>query len=397
MACGRRPVGAPAVMMSTVTLEHLGKTYDAGPPAVVDLDLEVADGEFFVLLGPSGCGKSTVLRMIAGVEHVTSGTVRIDGVRVNDVATRDRDVAMVFQSPALYPHMTVEQNLAFPLVVATVPHREISARVREVAGHLGLDELLGSRPAQLSGGQRQRVALGRAVIRSPRLLLMDEPLSNVDAGLRSELRAHLVFLQRRLGTTTIFVTHDQVEAMTMADRVAVLRGGRLAQCDRPLDLYDGPCDLFVAGFVGSPEMSFVSVGVVDGEGRPALRVGADLLDVEGAAARRFPTLGSMVGRDVVLGVRPEDVRLDGEGQLVGSAVHVEVLGHEQLVHVALEAARVVPHAGGVELDREPGGLAMLLPADRPVDIWQPMRLRVDTARVHLFDPATGDSLASRSG
>ena len=254
--------------MASVQLSHIGKKYDNGFEAVLDLSLDVQDGEFLVLVGPSGCGKTTALRMIAGLEDITSGELLIGDRRVNDVAPKDRDIAMVFQSYALYPHMTVGENIGFGLKLRKMPKDQIEKRVRDAANMLGLDELLDRRPKQLSGGQRQRVAMGRAIVREPQVFLMDEPLSNLDAKMRVQTRAEIARIQQRLGVTTIYVTHDQVEAMTMGTRVAVMRKGILQQVDTPQFIYDNPANLFVAGFIGSPPMNLAEVGddaVVGGE------------------------------------------------------------------------------------------------------------------------------------
>jgi multiple sugar transport system ATP-binding protein len=293
--------------MASVTYENVTKTFD-GTVAVSDLSLDVAEGEFIVLVGPSGCGKSTALRMLAGLERVDSGHILIGDRVVNNLAPAARDVAMVFQSYALYPHMTVYDNLAFALRNARIPRREIDERVQRAAEILQLSNLLKRKPKQLSGGQRQRVALGRAIVREPVAFLMDEPLSNLDAKLRLETRSEILKLQRRLGTTTVYVTHDQVEAMTMGDRIAVLRDGILQQVGTPSNLYESPRNMFVAGFIGSPPMNFLPGGTVQGFG----------------------------GTGQVAGFRPEHVRIGGDGaQLPATVDVVEYLGDEQLVHFAV--------------------------------------------------------------
>jgi multiple sugar transport system ATP-binding protein len=382
--------------MSTVSLDHVGKVFGDGTRALHDISLDVADGEFFALLGPSGCGKSTLLRMIAGVESVGHGVIRIDGEPVNAVRVRERDVAMVFQSPVLYPTMTVRQNLGFPLRIAAVPAAHVERRVREVAALLDLQGLLHRLPAQLSGGQQQRVAIGRAIVRRPRLLLMDEPMSNLDAALRTDLRCDLVRLQRRLGTTIVYVTHDQVEAMAMADRIGVLRGGHLVQCDTPLQLYDAPCDLFVATFVGSPAMGFVRTRVIRRDDRLHLRVGSSVVRLADGASARHPALDAWIGRELVLGVRAEDLHVDPDGDLVGSPVRAELHGGTQVIRVSFGADSVCPTEHGVETGRHRDGVALFIDAHQQVDIFQPMRLRLDTRRLHLFDPRSGTSLGRRS-
>jgi multiple sugar transport system ATP-binding protein len=352
--------------VARVQFEGVSKAFD-GALAVDDLDLDVHDGELLVLLGPSGCGKTTALRMVAGLEDPTTGTVSIGDVVVNDVEPKDRDVAMVFQSYALYPHMTLRRNIEFPLRQQRVPAPERSRRVDEAAGTLGLDGLLDRKPGQLSGGQRQRVALARAIVRDPQVFLMDEPLSNLDATLRIQTRADIVSLQRRLGTTTIYVTHDQVEAMTMGHRIAVLRDGRLQQVAAPQDLYERPANTFVASFLGSPGMNLV----------PATADGAVLV----VAGRRveLPDGPPAVAGPVTVGVRPEAASLAAEG-IPASVVLVEQLGAETHVICALaDGTRVV-----VRQEHR---------AARP-DLGESVAIRVDPEQLHLFDADTGTRLES---
>jgi len=379
--------------MSTVALEHVSKDYPDGTRAVDDVDLGIADGELFVLLGPSGCGKSTLLRMIAGLETVGSGVVRIDGAPVNDLRPSEREVAMIHQAPVVYPSMTVEQNLAFPLRMSRVARSQTTARVRQVALALGLLDVLDRAPAQLSGGQQQRVAMGRAIIRAPRLLLMDEPMSNLDAALRTDLRGQLVRLQRALGTTTIHVTHDQVEAMAMADRLAVLRDGRVVQCDRPLRLYHDPLDVFVAAFVGVPPIGLVTARVVGVGAGVGLRVGDGLVTLGSAALRRFPGLADQTGRKVVLGLRAEDLAIDPDGELLGSPVHAESHGGAQVVRVSVGADTLHPTEHGPEPDRQRIGLPVVVGPGLRLEPYRPVRLRVDDRHLHLFDAGSGASLA----
>src|SRR5439155_16804036 len=323
--------------MAGVELDGVTKVFADGTRAVSGLDLEVGDGEFVVLVGPSGCGKTTALRMTAGLEDVTEGEIRIGGRTVNRVPPKDRDIAMVFQSYALYPHMTVADNIAFGLKLRRVDKAEIRRRVEEAARILGLDQLLDKKPRTLSGGQRQRVAMGRAIVREPQAFMMDEPLSNLDAKLRVQMRAEIASLQRTLGVTTIYVTHDQVEAMTMADRVAVLRRGVLQQVDQPQALYDAPDNLFVAGFIGSPAMNVVE-GSVDGDD---VAVGEQRL--------RLPHgLPGYQGRAIAVGIRPEDMEdaslsreHTGNQRLRGTVDLVEALGASVLVHFSLAARTVV--------------------------------------------------------
>ena len=354
--------------MATLSLAGVGKRYDGsdGPPAVDDVSFEVADSGFLVLVGPSGCGKSTVLKMIAGLEDVTTGEIRIDGEVVNDLGPRARDVAMVFQSYALYPHLTVRRNIAYPLRVARVPRAEVERRVGETAELLQLTALLDRRPAELSGGQRQRVAMGRAIVRRPRVFLMDEPLSNLDAKLRVQMRAEISDLQRELGITTVYVTHDQVEAMTMGSEVAVFLDGRLQQRSTPRVLYDRPANRFVAGFIGSPPMNLVEAEVVmsDNDGR-ACEVGGQRLALPADAPAGA----------VVVGMRPESLRLAAtDGDLSGTVTLVEELGAEEIVHVRLDPT--------VKLLIRTTGASQLTPGD-------PTRIAVDPSRLHFFDPSTG--------
>ena len=292
--------------MADIAVRGVTKSYDGTSRAVDRVDLDVADGELLVLVGPSGCGKSTLLRMIAGLEEVTEGTVEIGGRDVTGAQPKDRDIAMVFQSYALYPHMSVARNMGYPLKLAHTPKDEIERRVAEVAEVLQLGEVQARRPSQLSGGQRQRVAMGRAIIRHPRAFLMDEPLSNLDAKLRVEMRAEIARLQRELAVTTVYVTHDQTEAMTMGTRVAVLRDGRLQQVDTPQRLYDEPVNQFVATFIGSPAMNLLAATVERAGGEDfALRVGSERLALDEAVVAAHPALRSLVGQPVALGIRPE--------------------------------------------------------------------------------------------
>src|SRR5579862_446050 len=291
--------------MAQITLDHVEKSYAGGVKAIDDLSLEIADGEFMVFVGPSGCGKSTALRSIAGLEEISGGTISIGDRVVNDLPPKDRDIAMVFQNYALYPHMTVEENLAFGLRLRHTPKAEIKRRVGEAAELLGLEPYLARKPAALSGGQRQRVAMGRAIVREPAAFLMDEPLSNLDAKLRVSMRAALNQLHERLGTTTVYVTHDQVEAMTLGDRVCVLRDGRLQQVDTPQTLFDAPVHLFVAGFIGSPAMNFVTADLVRDDG-PAVTFAGFRLSVPAAVLSARPGLAGYLGKKIILGIRPSD-------------------------------------------------------------------------------------------
>ncbi len=376
--------------MSTLTMRNLQKRYENGFEAVPGLDLEINDGEFLVLVGPSGCGKSTVLRMVAGLEDISGGDMMIDGVRVNEMNPQQRDIAMVFQSYALYPNMTVGENIAFAMKLRKTPKAEVDQKVREVAQLLELDKVLDRKPGQLSGGQRQRVAMGRAIVRHPKLFLMDEPLSNLDAKLRVQTRAEISRLQRRLGVTTMYVTHDQVEAMTMGDRVAVLRRGVLMQCASPQELYETPANLFVAQFIGSPSMNVVRGKVIGGDDGIGVDLGDQVVRLGEVGAARFPGLGEMVGRDVAFGVRPEALGGDGSGSLTMHVELVEMLGSELLVHGTVHAPAVKAIDTGVEQSDKPSSM-MIASIDprRKVDVDHPLTLAVDINRVHLFDLDTG--------
>jgi multiple sugar transport system ATP-binding protein len=369
--------------VARIELEQVCKRYGDGTRAVDGLDLAIDDGEFMVLVGPSGCGKTTALRMVAGLEQITDGEIRIGGDVVNDRSPKDRDVAMVFQSYALYPHMTVEQNLAFGLKLRGLPKPELRRRVAAAAATLGLGDQLSRKPGALSGGQRQRVAMGRAIVREPRAYLMDEPLSNLDAKLRVQMRAEIQKLQRTLGVTTIYVTHDQVEAMTMGDRIAVMAGGRLQQVDTPERVYRRPANRFVAGFIGSPAMNMATGRVVrDGDG----------LAVE-LGEHRLPARADLVaGADVVVGVRPEDLAVGGDGAALDVVcVLREALGAEVLVHFA-----VAPCEDGALVDSLDGGTSTFvarLSGETEVRVGELLRLTVDPRRLHFFDPVTGDALA----
>jgi multiple sugar transport system ATP-binding protein len=346
--------------VANVTFDEVTKVFPDGTCAVDGLDLEVSNGEFVVLVGPSGCGKTTSLRMVAGLEDVSAGEIRIGDRVVNDLDARERDIAMVFQNYALYPHMSAHENMAFGLKVRRqFPRREIAARVNRIGRVLGLGELMARRPSQLSGGQRQRVAMGRAIVRSPAVFLMDEPLSNLDAKLRVQMRAQISRIQRELGTTTIYVTHDQVEAMTMGDRVAVLRKGLLQQVDEPQRLYDEPANLFVASFIGSPAMNVAEAEVVRSDGGLACRIGEQELRVA-ESARGRAELEGYVGRTIGLGMRPEhaeDATIESAApdgrRLRGHVLLTEALGSERLVHVEIAARPVLRDEvleGAIELE-----------------------------------------------
>jgi multiple sugar transport system ATP-binding protein len=375
--------------MAAIELDQVSKVFADGNAAVDDVSLTVEDGDFMVLVGPSGCGKSTLLRMIAGLEDVSAGTVRIDGADVTDLAPRHRDIAMVFQSYALYPHMTVRENMAYGLKVRRAPKAEIARRVNEVAGLLGMTELLERRPAQMSGGQRQRVAMGRAIVREPKAFLMDEPLSNLDAKLRVSMRASLAQLHSRLGVTTVYVTHDQTEAMTLGQRVAVMRSGRIVQVDAPQRLYDAPRDLFVAGFIGSPAMNLVEATL---EGDTAVFGGFRIpLDAERRPAR---TSGP-----VVLGIRPEafeDAAFASEHlpRMSATVEVVEELGSEAHVFFRVDAVPggVDPRDESTLLADERAIFTARVDARSRAHVAGTLELAIDPARFHFFDGDTGASL-----
>src|SRR3954471_766865 len=384
--------------MASIIFAGVTKTFDDGTTAVEALDLEIRDGEFMVLVGPSGSGKSTALRMLAGLEDVSGGSIRIGDRVVDDMEPKDRDLAMVFQSYALYPHMTVADNLGFALKMQGVARAEIRRRVEAAAEKLGISALLERRPKQLSGGQRQRVALGRAIVRDPAAFLMDEPLSNLDAKLRVEMRAYLASLHQELGTTTVYVTHDQTEAMTMGDRVAVMRDGRLEQCDAPQALYERPDNLFVAGFMGSPAMNLLRAQLLaDDDGGLEVAVGPQRLRLPGTVAIARPGLRAHAGSEIVLGVRPEAVAQSPNGPIAGRTLELDValteaLGADLLVHADVDAP-IVLTADQEDVAEEVGDTAlgrMTLRLPPSADVRPGSRIRVvlDLERLHFFDPAT---------
>ena len=393
--------------MADIAVRGVTKMYDTTTRAVDEIDLHIADGELLVLVGPSGCGKSTLLRMIAGLEEVTDGSIAIGDRDVTHLQPKDRDVAMVFQSYALYPHMTVAKNIGYPLRRAKVAAAEIERRVGEVAAVLQLEEVLERKPSQLSGGQRQRVAMGRAIIRHPRAFLMDEPLSNLDAKLRVEMRAEIARLQRELAVTMVYVTHDQVEAMTMGTRVAVLRAGQLQQVDTPQRLYDEPVNLFVATFMGSPAMNLFAGSVDRDSSGTAVRFGEHRLLLDDDAVRRFPVLGQGSTPRVIVGIRPEaftDVASEPGApadHVVEATVDlVESLGAELLVHVAVtEPPNAGEGAGQPWRDavaRRGRAIARLGTKRRPTP-GEVIKLAVEPADLHLFDAETGESLRGMTG
>jgi multiple sugar transport system ATP-binding protein len=395
--------------MARVELDKINKIYENGFHAVHDLSIDVADGEFLVLVGPSGCGKSTALRMVAGLEDISTGDLRIGDRRVNDVDPQGRDIAMVFQSYALYPHMSVADNIAYGLKLRKLPKDEINKRITKAADMLELTPLLDRKPKQLSGGQRQRVAMGRAIVRDPQVFLMDEPLSNLDAKLRVQMRAEISAVVRSLKTTTMYVTHDQTEAMTMGDRMAVMKAGVLNQLGTPGDCYDNPNNIFVAQFVGSPPMNLVMADVIDaGEGVIVLRVGKVPLTAPEALLAAKPSLRNYVGRKVVLGVRSEDMedaalrQVPGDQRLAGKVNLTEALGSEIVVHFTFDA-EVVETADTKLLAKETGAeelhtlsegvrwVASFAPRSR-VHAGDTIEIAVDVERVHLFDAETSEAI-----
>jgi multiple sugar transport system ATP-binding protein len=403
--------------MAEIVLDGVSKVYADGTAAVSDLSVDIGDGEFIVLVGPSGCGKTTALRMVAGLESITGGTITIGDRVVNTVPPKERDIAMVFQNYALYPHMTVYDNMAFGLKLRKLSKEEIDRRVREAAEILGLIEFLQRKPKALSGGQRQRVAMGRAIVREPQAFLMDEPLSNLDAKLRVQMRAEVSKLQDDLGVTTIYVTHDQVEAMTMGDRVAVLKKGMLQQIDAPQTLYDHPNNLFVAGFIGSPSMNMVEADLSNEDGGWFVTFGSTRLRVDDSVPAVRPGIRAYEGKRMIVGIRPEDMEdaavapeIPADRRMKVDIVLREALGSEVLVHFSVDAPPVLTEdtrelvgaqAGPMthtnvaveELEKAAAVgastfVARLDPKTRAAER-QPLELAVDTSRLHVFDPESG--------
>jgi multiple sugar transport system ATP-binding protein len=392
--------------MAQITLDNLTKRYPDGYEAVRDMSLQIQDGEFVILVGPSGCGKSTALRMIAGLEDITEGELRIGDEVMNDRAPKDRDIAMVFQNYALYPHMSVRDNMGFALKLRGLPNDEINQKVEEAARILDLEQHLDRRPAQLSGGQRQRVAMGRAIVRDPKAFLMDEPLSNLDAKLRVQMRTEVSRIQQRLGTTTVYVTHDQTEAMTLGDRVAVMRSGLLQQVGSPMELYNNPVNLFVAGFIGSPAMNFMPA-TVEGD-----TVKLPVADVRLPEEARRGVQG-VSGKSLIAGIRPEnfeDAALVGEARDRGTVFKAKIevlesLGSELYAHFTVESEEriesqelreLAEDAGGgeVPMEGEEGRIVARLEPASQVRVGQEAELWVDASKVHLFDPDDGRNLTA---
>jgi multiple sugar transport system ATP-binding protein len=397
-----------------VTFIGVGKVYPDGHRALTGLDLDVADGEFMVLVGPSGCGKTTALRMVAGLEEITEGEIRMDGRRINEIEPRQRDIAMVFQNYALYPHMSIFENIAFPLRSRGISKNEVRERVERTAALLGLEEMLKRRPRTLSGGQRQRVAMGRAIVREPQAFLMDEPLSNLDAKLRTQMRAEIAGLQRELGTTTIYVTHDQIEAMTMGTRIAVMRRGVLQQQGSPQELYNRPANLFVASFIGSPAMNLFQARVDVHEGALACVVGSgesQVIPLPDVVVAQHARLADYKGKMIAVGIRPDHLAdANGAGPqptIDGEVTLAEILGADQLVHVQIAAEPVLTDevlevasdtdAAAVEtLERDAAGhhaaVVARLSSDIPIAAGDSARLAIAPERLHFFDLQTGSTL-----
>jgi multiple sugar transport system ATP-binding protein len=401
--------------VAEVVFDDVTKVYADGTKAVNDLNLDVADGEFMVLVGPSGCGKTTALRMVAGLEDISGGVLRIGERVVNHVPARDRDIAMVFQSYALYPHLSVYDNIAFGLKVKGMSKDEITRRVNDAARILGLEAFLKRKPRALSGGQRQRVAMGRAIVREPAAFLMDEPLSNLDAKLRVQMRAEVSRLQRDLGTTTIYVTHDQIEAMTMGDRVAVMRKGELQQVADPQTLYDRPVNLFVGGFIGSPAMNMIEATVARDNGTLHVDIGKQRIALGDETLAKHPALRDYEGRPVILGIRPEeleDVSLapdtPQDQRLHGTVELREALGSELIVHFTVEGTRPALTEDVKELARDAGeatdrthesGSALLVgrfSARAKVEEGKPVDVAVDTRSLHFFDAETSEGIYDKA-
>ena len=394
--------------MAQVSFDRVSKIYPDGTRAVNDMNLDIRDGEFMVLVGPSGCGKTTALRMVAGLEDISEGSLRIGERVVNHVPSRDRDIAMVFQSYALYPHLSVYENIAFGLRLKKMSKEEIDRRVHEAARLLGLEDFLKRKPRALSGGQRQRVAMARAIARRPVVYLMDEPLSNLDAKLRVQMRAEIAKLQHDLRVTTIYVTHDQVEAMTMGDRVAVMSQGELQQVDTPQSLYDRPANLFVAGFIGTPPMNLLEADVVSENGGVALALGAQRLPLSDATLARYPAIRAHSGR-AVLGIRSDDLSLGRSRpdlpSLTARVQLVEALGSQSMGYFRIDAHAIRSGAGGVEDAVEEEGVGEGVTAARPnlvaaftprealeLSLDDDVPIAVDVSQVHLFDAETGAPL-----
>lgn len=373
--------------MASLNLKGIYKKYPGGVVAVSDFNLQIEDKEFIILVGPSGCGKSTTLRMVAGLEEISEGELYIGDRLVNDVVPKDRDIAMVFQNYALYPHMSVFENMAFGLKLRKTPKEEIKRRVEEAARILDITYLLDRKPKALSGGQRQRVALGRAIVREPQVFLLDEPLSNLDAKLRAQMRTEITKLHQRLGTTFIYVTHDQVEAMTMGTRIVVMKDGYIQQVDSPQNLYSKPVNLFVAGFIGSPQMNFIDATVLEKGGKILLEIGSDTkkYQIELPEGKVNPELKSKIGNMVIVGIRPEDLH-DDEMFIANAAAGViecdvevtELMGHETYLYLALEGDPLIARVN----------------ARSTAKVGDTVRIAIDTQKIHIFDAETEKTIAN---
>ena len=388
-----KPLIFGGTSVAQITLTNVDKVYENGYVGIRNLNLDITDGEFLVLVGPSGCGKSTALRMLAGLEGITRGTMKIDDKVMNHVPPKDRDIAMVFQSYALYPHLTVRENIGFSMKLAKVNKAEIDRRVNDAAERLNLTEWLDRRPGQLSGGQRQRVAMGRAIVRKPKAFLMDEPLSNLDAKLRVQMRAEIAKLQRDLNVTTVYVTHDQVEAMTMGDRVAVLSKGVLQQVDTPQRLYDHPTSIFVASFIGSPQMNLFSGSVRLGES-PAVTIGGQSIPLPQSVLDRRPALLGYDGKDLAVGLRPEYCKvtdLTNPSSIHGKVEVRESLGSELMLHISVEAVGLEVASDGVT-EREPAWLISRNEARTNVEVGDIVAVTADPGEMHFFDRESGLSI-----
>lgn len=369
--------------MSELNLNHIKKVYPNGFEAVKDFNLDVKDGEFVIFVGPSGCGKSTTLRMVAGLEDISSGDLIIDGKRVNDLDPKDRDIAMVFQSYALYPHLTVRENMEFPLKIAKMPQSEIDARVAEAAKTLGLESLLDRKPKALSGGQRQRVAMGRAIVRHPKVLLMDEPLSNLDAKLRGQMRVEISKLHEKLGSTIIYVTHDQTEAMTLGDRIVVMSDGEVQQIDTPSNLYNYPANKFVAGFIGSPQMNFLDAVIKEDGDKIYLTVGDDDILISESKAKRLKEKGYTNGQSVTLGVRPED--LSDHPEMLAKFPESTATGKVEVYEMLGSTSNLYVDCNGTQIT------ASVDPSTK-ARVGDTVKLAFNNNNIQIFDNTTGDNI-----
>lgn len=395
--------------MAEVVLEEVNKVYGKDVVAINDMNLEIHDGEFIVLVGPSGCGKSTALRMIAGLEDITSGSIYIGDVVVNDLPPRDRDIAMVFQNYALYPHMNVKDNMGFALKLRRLPKEEIERRVQDAAQILGIEKFLDRKPKALSGGQRQRVALGRAIVREPKAFLMDEPLSNLDAKLRVQMRTEIGKLHNRLGTTTVYVTHDQTEAMTMADRIVVLKDGIVQQVASPQEMYDTPVNVFVAGFIGSPAMNFLQARLEKGEEGLAAVFGKTRISIPKEVLDRTKDIDSYVGKPVVLGIRPEHIEDAQVAEMAKDLNTIEIepqviesMGSEKYVYFEVprelaaqtqSIAEMAESSGIGDTKSDLGELMVArVSAESQARRGEKLKLVIDSGKVHLFDPETEEAI-----